>query len=211
MAIKSQKSRKYIAVAGNMGSGKSTLVHFLCHQYKLKPFFEPNEENPYLKDFYKDMRRWGFHSQMYFLAAKFRVHQELEQARSKKTVVQDRTIYEDAEIFARNLHRSRRISERDWATYQALYDSIRRSLRPPDLMIYLRASVRTVRKRIRTRGRPEEQQVPLSYVRRLNGLYEEWFQRYDLSKTLILETDRMDYLTDLVDRIDLMREIERYL
>ncbi len=211
MAIKSQKGRKYIAVAGNMGSGKSTLVHFLCHQYKLKPFFEPNEENPYLKDFYKDMRRWGFHSQMYFLAAKFRVHQELEQARSKKTVVQDRTIYEDAEIFARNLHRSRRISERDWATYQALYDSIRRSLRPPDLMIYLRASVRTVRKRIRTRGRPEEQQVPLSYVRRLNGLYEEWFQRYDLSKTLILETDRMDYLTDLVDRIDLMREIERYL
>ena len=211
MAIKSHKSRKYIAVAGNMGSGKSTLVHFLCHQYKLKPFFEPNEENPYLKDFYKDMRRWGFHSQMYFLAAKFRVHQELELARSNKTVVQDRTIYEDAEIFARNLHRSKRISERDWQTYQALYDSIRRSLRPPDLMIYLRATVRTVRKRISLRGRPEEQQVPLGYVRKLNGLYEEWFDRYDLSKTLILETDKMDYITDMVDRIDLMREIERYL
>ena len=211
MAKKAQKGRKYIAVAGNMGSGKSTLVHFLCHQYKLQPFFEPNEENPYLKDFYQDMKLWGFHSQMYFLAAKFRVHQELEKARSMKTVVQDRTIYEDAEIFARNLYRSRRLSERDWATYKRLYESIRRSLNPPDLMIYLRASVRTVRKRIKLRGRPEEQQVPLSYVQRLNGLYEEWFDRYDLSRTLILETDRMDYITDLVDRIDLMREIERYL
>jgi len=211
MAKKAQKSRKYIAVAGNMGSGKSTLVHFLCHQYKLQPFFEPNEENPYLKDFYKDMRRWAFQSQMYFLAAKFRVHQDLEKARSKKTVVQDRTIYEDAEIFARNLHRSRRMTNRDWETYQRLYESIRRSLKPPDLMIYLRASVRTVRKRIKLRGRPEEQQVPLSYVKRLNGLYEEWFDRYDMSKTLILETDRMDYITDLVDRIEMMREIERYL
>ncbi len=211
MAKKSGKSRKYIAVAGNMGAGKSTLVNFLCHQYKLKPFFEPNEENPYLKDFYKDMRRWAFHSQMYFLSAKFRVHQELEQARSKKTVVQDRTIYEDAEIFAENLYRSRRISKRDYATYRRLYESITHSLRPPDLMIYLRATVRTVRKRIKLRGRPEEQQVPLSYVRRLNALYEEWFGRYDLSRTLILETDRMDYITDLVDRIDLMREIERYL
>jgi len=186
-------------------------VHFLCHQYKLQPFFEPNEENPYLKDFYKDMRRWAFQSQMYFLAAKFRVHQDLEKARSKKTVVQDRTIYEDAEIFARNLHRSRRMTNRDWETYQRLYESIRRSLKPPDLMIYLRASVRTVRKRIKLRGRPEEQQVPLSYVKRLNGLYEEWFDRYDMSKTLILETDRMDYITDLVDRIEMMREIERYL
>ncbi len=211
MAKKAPKSRKYIAVAGNMGSGKSTLVHFLCHQYKLQPFFEPNEENPYLKDFYKDMRRWAFQSQMYFLAAKFRVHQDLEKARSKKTVVQDRTIYEDAEIFARNLHRSRRMTNRDWETYQRLYESIRRSLKPPDLMIYLRASVRTVRKRIKLRGRPEEQQVPLSYVKRLNGLYEEWFDRYDMSKTLILETDRMDYITDLVDRIEMMREIERYL
>jgi len=211
VAKKSGKSRKYIAVAGNMGAGKSTLVNFLCHQYKLKPFFEPNEENPYLKDFYKDMRRWAFHSQMYFLSAKFRVHQELEQARSKKTVVQDRTIYEDAEIFAENLYRSRRISKRDYATYRRLYESITHSLRPPDLMIYLRATVRTVRKRIKLRGRPEEQQVPLSYVRRLNALYEEWFGRYDLSRTLILETDRMDYITDLVDRIDLMREIERYL
>ncbi len=204
-------SRKYIAVAGNMGSGKSSLVQFLCSHYKLEPFFEPNEENPYLKDFYKDMRRWAFHSQMYFLAGKFRIHQELERARSKVTVVQDRTIYEDAEIFAQNLYRSRKISQRDWGTYQALYQSIVRSLRPPDIMIYLRASLRTVRKRIAFRGRPEEQNVPVSYLRRLTSLYESWFERYDLSPTLILETDKMDYGTDLLDRLDLIQRIERYL
>jgi deoxyadenosine/deoxycytidine kinase len=206
-----QKTRKYIAVAGNMGSGKSSLVQFLCNHYKVAPFYEPNEENPFLKDFYGDMQRWAFHSQVYFLAQKFRIHQELEQARSRTTVVQDRTIYEDAEIFAYNLYRGRRMSKRDFETYQALYRSILRSLRPPDLMIYLKATLRTVRKRIKLRGRPEEQDVPVSYLRRLNKLYEEWFERYDLSPTLILETDKMDYVTDLVDRIDLLHRIERYL
>ena len=204
-------TRKYIAVAGNMGSGKSSLVKFLCAQYKLQPFYEPNEANPYLKDFYKDMRRWAFQSQMYFLAGKFRIHQELERARSKTTVVQDRTIYEDAEIFAYNLYRSRRLSKRDFETYQALYHSIVRSLKPPDLMIYLRAPLKTIRQRIKLRGRPEEQSVPASYVRRLNNLYEEWFERYDLSPTLILETDHMDYVTDLVDRLDLLQKIQEVL
>jgi deoxyadenosine/deoxycytidine kinase len=205
------KSRKYIAVAGNMGAGKSSLVQFLCSHYKVKPFFEPNEENPYLKDFYGDMKRWAFQSQVYFLSGKFRIHQELEKARSKTTVVQDRSIYEDAEIFAYNLYRSRKMAKRDFETYQALYQNIANSIKPPDLMIYLKATLRTVRKRIKLRGRPEEQSVPLSYIRRLNTLYEEWFERYDLSPTLILETDRMDYVTDLVDRIDLLDRIERYL
>lgn len=208
---KKSRPRKYIAVAGNMGTGKSSLVKFLCNYYELEPFYEPNEENPFLKDFYGDMRRWAFHSQIYFLALKFRIHQELEQARSRVAVVQDRTIYEDAEIFAYNLYRSRRMSRRDYATYQSLYTTILRSLRPPDVMIYLRAPLRTVRKRIRLRGRPEEQDVPVSYLRRLNQLYEAWFERYDLSPTLVLQTDRMDYVTDLVDRIDLLDQIERYL
>lgn len=203
--------RKYIAVAGNMGVGKSSLVRFLCHQYDLQPFFEPNEFNPYLKDFYKDMRRWAFHSQIYFLGGKFRIHQDLERARGKKTVIQDRSIYEDAEIFAENLRRSRRMNTRDYETYQALYQTIVSALRPPDLMIYLRASMRTLKRRIQGRGRPEEQGVPDSYLRRLNQLYEEWFERYDLSPTLIIETDHMDYVTDLVDRIDLMQRIRRYL
>jgi deoxyadenosine/deoxycytidine kinase len=203
--------RKYIAVAGNMGVGKSSLVAFLCRQYGLHPFYEPNEENPYLKDFYKDMRRWAFQSQVYFLAQKFRIHQELEKARSRVAVVQDRTIYEDAEIFAYNLYRTKRMNRRDYATYQALYKSILRSLRPPDVMVYLRGNLRTVRKRIKARGRPEEQDVPVTYLRRLNGLYEDWFARYDLSPHLVLETDNMDYATDLLDRLDLLRKIERYL
>jgi len=203
--------RKYIAVAGNMGVGKSSLVAFLCRQYGLHPFYEPNEENPYLKDFYKDMRRWAFQSQVYFLAQKFRIHQELEKARSRIAVVQDRTIYEDAEIFAYNLYRTKRMNKRDYATYQSLYKSILRSLRPPDLMVYLRGNLRTVRKRIKARGRPEEQDVPVTYLRRLNRLYEDWFARYDLSPHLVLETDNMDYATDLLDRLDLLRRIERYL
>jgi len=203
--------RKYIAVAGNMGCGKSSLVRFLCSHFKLQPFYEPNEENPYLKDFYGDMQRWAFHSQMYFLARKFHIHQELESVRSRTTVVQDRTIYEDAEIFAFNLYKSHRMSQRDFTTYQALYESLLRALRPPDLMIYLRATLRTVRRRIKQRGRPEEQSVPVGYLRRLNGLYEEWFARWKRSPILVLETDRMDYVTDFIDRLDLLQKIEGYL
>jgi len=203
--------RKYIAIAGNMGVGKSSLVKFLCSHYQLMPFYEPNEENPYLKDFYKDMRGWAFHSQMYFLSLKFRIHQDLENARSRVAVVQDRTIYEDAEIFAYNLYRARKISQRDFATYLALYQSIVHTLRPPDLMIYLRSSLRTLRKRIRLRGRPEEQAVPVGYLRKLNQLYEDWFSNYDRSPALIIETDHLDYSTDIIDRLDLLQRIEQYL
>jgi deoxyadenosine/deoxycytidine kinase len=203
--------RKYIAVAGNMGSGKSSLVYFLCSHYDVEPFYEPNEENPYLKDFYKDMRRWAFHSQVHFLCHKFRIHQALAKARGRRTVVQDRTIYEDAEIFAYNLHRSRRMSKRDFGTYMALYHSMLDALEPPDLLIYLSAPLRTIRQRIKLRGRPEEQAVPVSYIRRLNQLYEEWFARYDLSPTVVIPTDRMDYVTDLMDRLDLIETIEKLL
>jgi deoxyadenosine/deoxycytidine kinase len=203
--------RKYIAVAGNMGAGKSSLVQFLCSHFDVEPFYEPNEENPYLKDFYEDMRRWAFHSQVHFLCHKFRIHQSLARARSRRTVVQDRTIYEDAEIFAYNLYRSRRMSKRDFETYMALYRSMLDALEPPDLLIYLSAPLRTIRQRIKLRGRPEEQAVPVSYVRRLNQLYEDWFARYDLSPTVVLSTDRMDYITDLMDRLDLIETIEKLL
>jgi deoxyadenosine/deoxycytidine kinase len=202
---------RYIAIAGNIGAGKSTLVDFLCRTYKVEPFFEPNATNPYLKDFYADMRAWAFHSQLYFLTHKFRIHQELERERQKRTVVQDRTIYEDAEIFATLLHRRRSISPRDWKLYQELYQTILASLQPPDLMIYLKTHVRTVRRRIRLRGRPEEQNIPAGYLRTLNGLYDEWFARWDRSPTLVLETDQLDYLTDLVHRIDVLKTIEKYL
>lgn len=201
--------KKYIAVAGNIGAGKSTLVEFLQYRFALTPFPEPNADNPFLPSFYDDMKKWAFHSQMFFLAHKFKIHQDLSDHQG--TVVQDRTIYEDAEIFAENLYRSKKMSKSEYQTYRKLYTSITRTLRPPDLMIYLRASVRTVRKRIRFRGRPEEQDIPLRYIRRLHDLYEEWFTRYQESPTLVIEVDSLDYIQNLVDRIEIIETIEAYL
>jgi deoxyadenosine/deoxycytidine kinase len=201
--------KKFIAVAGNIGAGKTELTSFLCKKYGLNPFFEPNDGNPYLADFYRDMKTWAFRSQVFFLTHKFRLHRRLE--RTQGTVLQDRTIYEDAEIFAKNLFRQRLIEKRDFQTYWELYQSISEVLAPPDLMIYLRCPVRTLRQRIQLRGRVMEREIASSYLRRLNILYEEWIKRYKLSPVLELSTDKLDYLTDLVDRVDLLRQIERYL
>ncbi|MEW5855504.1 MAG: deoxynucleoside kinase [Myxococcota bacterium] len=203
------KKRHYIAITGSIGVGKSTLTDFLCRTYKVTPFFEPNEQNPYLEDFYADMKSYAFKSQLFFLTHKFRIHQELD--RSNGTVVQDRTIYEDAEIFARNLHLTGKIDDRDYGTYQELYRTILRALRPPDLVIYLRCNPRTQRKRIQLRGREMEQGIPAAYLKKLGALYEDWFTRFDGAPKVVLETDKLDYITDLVHRIDLLKEVERHL
>ena len=201
--------KRSIAIAGNMGAGKSTLVDFLARTYDVKPFYEPNDENPYLADFYKDMKAWAFQSQLYFLSNKFRLHQALD--REPGVVALDRTIFEDAEIFATALHQMRKISKRDWQTYQALYASILDAIRPPDLMIYLRCSMRTLRQRIRLRGRAMERDVPLSSLTRLERLYEAWIDDYSMSDVLVLETDNLDYVHDLVHRLDVMQRIEAVL
>ena len=201
--------KRSIAIAGNMGAGKSTLVDFLAQTYDVKPFYEPNDENPYLADFYQDMKAWAFQSQLYFLSNKFRLHQALD--REPGVVALDRTIFEDAEIFATALHQMRKISMRDWQTYQALYASILDAIRPPDLMIYLRCSMRTLRQRIRLRGRAMERDVPLSYLKRLERLYEAWIDDYSMSDVLVLETDDLDYVHDLVHRLDVMQRIEAVL
>ena len=201
--------KRTIAIAGNMGSGKSTLVEFLARTYGVMPFYEPNDENPYLSDFYKDMKRWAFQSQLYFLSNKFRLHQELD--RQAGVVALDRTIFEDAEIFATALLQMRKISKRDWETYQGFYHAILDAIRPPDLMIYLRCSMRPLRQRIRLRGRKMEQDVPLAYLKRLERLYEDWIDRYDMSEVLVIETDRLDYIHDFVHRLDVMERIEAVL
>lgn len=208
-ATESGPIKKTIAIAGNMGSGKSSLVEFLANTYQAQPFYEPNDENPYLPDFYTDMKRWAFHSQLYFLASKFRIHQQLDD--TPGVVIQDRTIYEDAEIFATALREMRHIDVRDWQTYWDFYQTILNSINPPDLMIYLRCSMRTLRQRIRLRGRRMEQDVPLSYLKRLDRLYEGWIASYDMSEVLVLETDRLDYIHDLVHRLDVMERIEAML
>jgi len=200
---------KTIAIAGNIGTGKSSLVEFLTRTYGIEPFYEPNDENPYLPDFYQDMKRWAFHSQLYFLGNKFRMHRQLEQLSG--VVVLDRTIYEDAEIFATALHDMRKFTGRDWETYWNFYQTILDSIRPPDLMIYLRCSMRTLRKRIRNRGRAMEQDIPLSYLKRLQNLYEAWVSTYQSGDILILETDKLDYINDMVDCLDVMERIEALL
>lgn len=201
--------RRAIAIAGNIGAGKSTLVEFLSRTYGISPYYEPSEDNPYLPDFYRDMKRWSFHSQLYFLSNKFRIHQELDQMPG--LVVLDRTIFEDAEIFATALHEMKHMDERDWETYSNFYRSILDAIKPPDLMIYLRCSMRTLRKRIKLRGRAMEQDVPLAYLKRLERLYDAWIASYDLSEVLILETDNLDYIHDLVHRLDVMERIEAML
>jgi len=206
---KVRRQRRFIAVAGNIGAGKSSLVDFLTATYDVAPFYEPNDENPYLEDFYSDMRAWAFHSQMFFLSNKFRIHQEAD--RTPGVVIQDRTIFEDAEIFATALRRMRKIDSRDWATYWSFYQSILEAIQPPDLMIYLRCPIRTIRRRIRLRGRKMEQDIPLSYLKRLEALYENWIENYDLGEVLVLDSHRLDFVSDLVDRQDVRERIEKLL
>ena len=204
--------QRFIAIAGNMGAGKTSMVDFLVREYGFEPVYEPYTTNPYLDDFYKDMKRWAFHSQLYFLTHKFRLHRALP--RKPGTVVQDRTIYEDAEIFATNLYRSRYMARRDFQTYMELYEAMKEALQPPDLLIYLRCSVRAIRRRIRARGRPSEQEIPARYLRRLNQRYDEWIARYraqGISPVLEWDTERMDYVTDLLDQLEFRRAIEAFL
>lgn len=218
--IRVARPPRIVAVTGNMGAGKSSLVGWLEAQLGMVPFFEPNDENPYLSDFYSDMSRWALSSQLFFLIRRFRIHKDIEArvavntpspAAGKDTqpdIVQDRTIYEDAEIFAAHLHAAGHLSGRDWEMYQDLYQSLRGELRPPDLMIYLRCSVPVLMRRIRKRGRSFEQQLPRAYVASLHELYERWYASYADSETVVIDTDRVDYVEDLFARhevLDLLR------
>ena len=202
--------RRTIAIAGNIGVGKIDVGRVPdAAPTASSPYYEPSEDNPYLPDFYTDMRRWAFHSQLYFLSSKFRLHQELD--RAPGVVALDRTIFEDAEVFAVALREMKAIDDRDWATYRSFYETILGAIRPPDLLIYLKCSVRTLRKRIRLRDRQMERAMPLSYLRRLHRLYESWVDSYHFGDVLVLESDRLDYVNDLVHRLDVMERIEALL
>jgi len=200
---------RFIAVSGNIGVGKTSLVRYLTQHYGMKPVYEPFGDNPYLDDFYGDMKRWAFHSQVWFLSRKQRLHLQIH--RQPGTFVMDRTIYEDAEIFATHLAKSRKMSKRDYETYRELYDAMRESLRPPDLLIHLRCSVRAIRRRIKQRGRASEQAIPASYLRKLNHLYEDWIGRWDDSPLMVWDSERLDYVEDLVHRIEFHQAVERFL
>ncbi len=177
----------HIAVAGNIGSGKTTLTGLLSKQYNWQPHYEDVDDNPYLHDFYDDMQRWSFNLQVFFLNNRF--NQIIRIRESGKTVVQDRTIYEDAHIFAPNLHSMGLMSTRDYDNYSSLFEMISSLIQPPDLVIYLRASVPTLVNQIQKRGRKYENAIRLDYLKRLNERYEAWISTYKLSKMLIVDVD----------------------
>ena len=196
-------AKKFIAVAGNIGVGKSTLVRLLCSRLGWEPFYEPVTENPYLVDFYKDMSAWGFHSQLFFLTHRLRIHQQIY--RFPESVIQDRSIYEDAEIFAHNLFLQGHINERDYHTYRTLYQTVSDFIPPPDLVIYLRASVDTLLQRIAKRDRSYERKIAPEYLARLNTLYEDWIGSFSFCPVLTVPADDLDYVAhskhlDLVTR-----------
>ena len=182
----------FVTIAGNIGVGKSSLVALLSRKLGWEPVFEAVEDNPYLADFYEDMNRWSFHSQVYFLVRRLKEHHDLLQ--QPNAVLQDRSVYEDAEIFARNLFRQGHLSERDWLSYYELYQTLAHLLKPPDLVIYLRASMPTLRRRIAGRGREYERNIADSYLQDLNQLYDEWVSNFRLSPVLTVDTDNLDYV-----------------
>jgi len=184
--------RKFVAVAGNIGVGKSTLVSLLCQRLDSQPFYEPVAENPYLADFYADMSAWAFHSQIFFLTRRLRAHYEL--AQQPNSVVQDRSVYEDAEIFAHNLYLQGHLKQRDYETYRELYETSVQLLPPPDLLIYLRASVDTLQRRISRRGREYERKITTKYLNGLNELNEAWISNFVLCPVLTIPSDDLDYV-----------------
>lgn len=186
--------KKFVAVAGNIGVGKSTLVSLLCQKLSWQPFFEPVAENPYLADFYDDMRAWAFHSQIFFLTRRLHAHRQLID--HPTSVIQDRSVYEDAEVFACNLYRQGLIGERDYRSYRDLYEVLIEFLPPPDLVVYLRASVPTLIERISSRGRDYERSISFEYLAQINELYEEWIARFSLCPVLAVPADSLDYVAN---------------
>jgi deoxyadenosine/deoxycytidine kinase len=184
--------KRFVAVAGNVGVGKSTLTGMLAERLGWKSFFEAVDENPYLADFYADMRAWSFHSQIFFLSRRLRHHRQLLD--DPNSVVQDRSVYEDAEIFARNLYVQGDMVERDYRSYRELYEVLTSFLPPPDLVVYLRASLPTLVERIARRGRAYERDISPSYLQRLNRLYEEWVENFTLCPVLTVPADELDFV-----------------
>lgn len=192
---------KFIVVAGNIGVGKSTLVTMLCQKLGWQPFYEPETENPYLADFYQDMSRWSFQSQVFFLSRRLHIHHEI--LHHNGSVIQDRSIYEDAEVFARNLNVQGKLSDRDYQTYRSLYQTLMEFLPPPDLVIYLRASVDTLIQRIALRNRDYEKTISPAYLEQVNHLYNAWISEFTLCPVLSVPADELDYVLR-PDHLDLI-------
>ncbi len=199
----------HIAIVGNIGAGKTTLTELLAKNYGWDPLYEEVDNNPYLEDFYGDMKRWSFNLQIYFLNTRYR--QIIEIQKSGRNIMQDRTIYEDAYIFAENLHDMGLMTTRDYENYQAIFDNITEFIKPPDLLIYLKASVPTLVSNIQRRGREYESGIRLDYLSKLNDKYQKWISGYTLGKLLIIDKDNIDFANNTEDLATIVQMVEREL
>lgn len=197
---------KHIAIAGNIGSGKTTLTTMLAKHYKWTPHFEDVEHNPYLVDFYEDMHRWSFNLQIYFLNS--RIRQLIDIRSGKDTVIQDRTIYEDAYIFAPNLYEMGLMTKRDFENYSSFFATLKNLTAPPDLLIYLKASIPTLVDQIQKRGRDYEENIRLDYLKRLNNFYEKWITKYNDGPLLIVEVDNNNFADQEENFAEVVRRID---
>lgn len=197
----------HIAIVGNIGAGKTTLTGLLSKHMGWEPQYEAVEHNPYLEDFYNDMKRWSFNLQIYFLNSRFQHMLELQ--KKKENIIQDRTIYEDAYIFAENLHDMDLMSARDFNNYSAIFESVLEFINPPDLLIYLKASVPTLVDNIQLRGREYEAGIRLDYLSKLNDKYEKWINSYTDGKLLILDKDKLDFANNTEDMSFVIQQVER--
>ena len=197
----------HIAIVGNIGAGKTTLTELLAKNYGWEPLYEAVDNNPYLEDFYSDMKRWSFNLQIYFLNNRFQ--QIIEIQKSSRNIIQDRTIYEDAFIFAENLHDMGLMTSRDYENYRAIFDNITSFIKPPDLLVYLKASVPTLVNNIQRRGREYESGIRIDYLSKLNEKYQKWIDGYKLGKLLVLDKDVLDFTNNPEDLSSVVLSIER--
>ncbi|NJK82046.1 MAG: deoxynucleoside kinase [Chloroflexaceae bacterium] len=202
-----------IVIAGNIGVGKTELTRLLAERLHGQPLFEAVSDNPYLADYYQDMQRWGFHTQVFFLVRRMQHHYAMQ--KQSGIILQDRSIYEDSEIFARNLYEQGDITPRDWNTYLELYNLLAQSLQPPQLVIYLSATIDTMQQRIAQRGHAYERRIPRAYLEQLQVLYDAWIERFDLCPVLWVDTDQLNYVdneTDLQAVVEaVQRQIDQYV